>query len=53
MERCRKRHSFFSWFKLLYFFPLKPSSLRGFYLKCVSRFKRLFFYVFIGRWFSE
>nr|DAJ49405.1 MAG TPA: hypothetical protein [Caudoviricetes sp.]DAK06264.1 MAG TPA: hypothetical protein [Caudoviricetes sp.] len=31
MKRCKKRYSFFSWFKLLYyFFPLKSYSLRGF-----------------------
>nr|DAX57536.1 MAG TPA: hypothetical protein [Caudoviricetes sp.] len=30
MKRCGKRYSFLSWFRLLYFFPLKPSSLRGF-----------------------
>nr|DAX56669.1 MAG TPA: hypothetical protein [Caudoviricetes sp.] len=36
-----------------FIFFLRASSSRGFYLKCVSRSKRLFFYVFIGRWFSE
>nr|DAS98740.1 MAG TPA: hypothetical protein [Caudoviricetes sp.] len=30
MKRCKKRYSFFSWFRILYFFPLKSYSLRGF-----------------------